>query len=228
MNSKWGVHDHVLFERVLTDFNRQPEPFFSAMLTISSHEPFEVPMKTVFAGSDQPSLFKNAIHYTDRSLKDFIAKARTQPWYKNTLFVLVADHGSGLLAKRPEAFIPKRYKVPLLLFGDVIRKEYRGVERAETGAQSDIAATILAQLQVKSDGFAWSNNLFNTNRGNFAFYNFAGGFALTEHKRTVAFSTTSNKVLPTDEAGQQPVEASEVLKDGQAYLQNLYQKYSRF
>lgn len=228
MNSKWGVHDHVLFDRVLADFARQPEPFFSAMLTISSHEPFEVPMKTVYQGSDQPSLFKNAIHYTDQSLKTFFEKARTQPWYKKTLFVLVADHGSGLLAKRPEAFVPERYKIPLLFYGDVIKKEKCGARRPGTGSQSDIAATILAQLPIKSEEFAWSNNLFNTNRSNFAFYNFPGGFVMKTPKQTVAFNTVSNKTLPATEAGPSNSEASKILQDGKAYLQNLYQKYSRF
>jgi phosphoglycerol transferase MdoB-like AlkP superfamily enzyme len=228
MNSKWGVHDHVLFDKVLSDLSRQRQPFFTAMLTISSHEPFEVPMKTVFAGSDQGSLFKNSIHYTDRSLKTFIEKARTQPWYTNTLFVFVADHGSGLLAKRPESFVPTRYHIPLLLFGDVIRSDLRGGKRAATGSQSDIAATLLAQLQLKYDDFAWSNNLFNSHRGNFAFYNFAGGFALHTPGQTVAYDNTSKKMIFPAEPASGSAEAAETLKNGQAYMQNLYQKYSRF
>jgi phosphoglycerol transferase MdoB-like AlkP superfamily enzyme len=228
MNSKWGVHDHVLFERVLDDFNRLPQPFFSAMLTISSHEPFEVPMVTVIKGSDQGSLFKNAIHYTDRSLKTFIEKARTQPWYKNTLFVLVADHGSGLLSKRPEAFMPERYKIPLLLFGEVIDRKYRGTSRSGVGSQSDIAATILSQLQISCTEFAWSNNLLNANRANFAYYNFAGGFAMKTAAQTAAFNTVSNKLLDTAGTASSNAEAADTLKDGQAYLQNLYQKYSKF
>lgn len=227
MNSKWGVHDHVLFERVLSDLSRQPQPFFTAMLTISSHEPFEVPMQTVFAGSDQGSLFKNAVHYTDRSLKGFIEKAKTQPWYKNTLFVFVADHGSGLLAKKPEAFLPQRYHIPLLLFGDVIRKNYLGTRIPTMGSQSDIAATILAQVQIKSDDFAWSNNLFNIHRSNYAFYNYAGGFALATPKQTVVYDTVSHNMVLRTDTGRTDAETGEVLKDGQAYLQNLYQKYSR-
>ncbi|GAC1449895.1 MAG: alkaline phosphatase family protein [Desulfuromonadaceae bacterium] len=228
MNSKWGVHDHVLFERVLSDLSRQTEPFFSAMLTISSHEPFEVPMKTVFEGNDPPALFKNAVHYTDKSLKSFIEKAQTQPWFKNTLFVFVADHGIALPLNRPNAFMPERYRIPLLLYGEVIKKEYQGTRKSVTGSQSDIAATILAQLQIKFEDFAWSNNLFNSNRTDFAFYNFAGGFALRTPKQTVAYDTVSNKVILSTGGQLSRVETSEVLKDGQAYIQNLYQKYSNF
>lgn len=228
MNSKWGVHDHVLLERVLSDLARLPQPFFTAMLTISSHEPFEVPMKTVFTGSDQPSLFKNAVHYTDKSLKMFFEKARPQPWFRNTLFVFVADHGSVLPLNRTNASMPERYRIPLLLYGEVIRKEYRGTRRSMTGSQSDIAATLLAQLQIKSDNFHWSNNLFNSNRSDFAFYNFAGGFAMKTPKQTAIYDTVSNKPIQNGETPETTRGADEVLKDGQAYLQNLYQNYSKF
>lgn len=228
MNSKWGVHDHVLFERVLTDLSRLPEPFFSAMLTISSHEPFEVPMKTVLNGNDPPALFKNAVHYTDRSLRSFFANAQTQPWFKNTLFVIVADHGTALPLNRPNAYMPERYKIPLLLYGEVIKNEYRGSRKSATGSQSDIAATILAQVQIRSEEFQWSNNLFNSNRVNFAFYNFTGGFALRTPRQTVAYDTVSNKLILSTERQLSKEETGEVLKDGQAYIQNLYQKYSRF
>lgn len=228
MNSKWGVHDHVLFERVLSDLSRQPEPFFSAMLTISSHEPFEVPMQTVFNGTDPPALFKNSIHYTDRSLKSFIEKARTQPWYKNTLFVFVADHGSGILAKSQDSFSPERFKIPLLLYGEVIKKDYRGTKRFTTGSQSDIAATILAQMKLNYDDFFWSNNLFNTGRSNFAYYNFAGGFAMRTTGRSIVYNTVSNQPVGNSENTLPIGTSDEVLKDGQAYLQNLYRHYSRY
>ncbi len=228
MNSKWGVHDHVLFERVLSDLEHQPEPFFSAMLTISSHEPFEVPMNTVFNGTDPPSLFKNSIHYTDRSLRSFFEKAHSQPWYKNTLFMFVADHGSGILAKSQDGFSPERYKIPLLLYGEVIKEEYRGTNKSTTGSQSDIPATILAQLRIQCTDFFWSNNLFNANRTHFAYYNFAGGFAMRTPKQTVAYDTVSNNVILNTGKQLSHEETSEVLKDGQAYLQNLYQKYTSF
>jgi phosphoglycerol transferase MdoB-like AlkP superfamily enzyme len=228
MNSKWGVHDGVLFERVISDLNRQPEPFFTAMLTISSHEPFEVPMKTVFNGKDAPNLFRNAVHYTDKSLKSFIENAQKEPWFKNTLFVFVADHGTSLPLDRPNSFMPERFRIPLLLYGEVIKKEYRGVRISKPGSQSDITATILGQLKIKYDDFSWSNNLFNSNRNPFAYYNIANGFAMRSARQTVVYDTTSNKMILKTGAQMPDKETDEVLKDGQAYIQNLYQKYSKF
>lgn len=227
MNSKWGVHDNVLFDRVQTDLARLPEPFFSAMLTISSHEPFDVPMASVFKGNDTAQKFKNAVHYTDQSLKAFFAQAQRQPWFKNTLFVLVADHGCGHLSKSGDGVNAERYKIPLLLYGDVIKKQYRGTKNTLTGSQADIAATLLAQLRIKHDDFSWSNNLFNSHRTNFAYYNFAGGFGFVTPQRAVTFNAQSNMLVPNHPESAQD-DSGEILKDGQAYLQNLYQNYSRF
>ena len=92
-NSKWGAHDGVLFKRMLGDLPQQPQPFFVTAFTLSSHEPFEVPMKPRFPGTDETTLFRNSVYYTDYALGQFLREAQRQPWYAHTLLVLVADHG---------------------------------------------------------------------------------------------------------------------------------------
>jgi phosphoglycerol transferase MdoB-like AlkP superfamily enzyme len=225
MNSKWGAQDHVLFKRVIDDLKGERTPFFSALFTLSSHEPFEVPMEPVYQGTDGISLFKNALHYSDRSLKGFFEQARKEPWYANTLFVLVADHGHALPLQRNN-YQPERYHIPLLLYGEVLKKEYRGVHKATIGSQSDIAATLLAQLALPSDAFLWSNNLFNRHRNDYAYYNFNTGFALRTPKQTVAFDNVSKKVILTVGPDRSESRNAETLKDAQAYMQFLYARYA--
>ena len=62
------------------------------MLTLYSHEPFKVPMETVFSGSDKNNLYKNSVHYVDLSLGTFFAQAKQESWWDNTLIILVSDH----------------------------------------------------------------------------------------------------------------------------------------
>lgn len=95
-NSKWGVHDHILLERVHQDLKTEKQPFFSTVFTLSSHEPYTVPMETKFPGDDDSSRFKNSVYYTDQAVGAFIKEARKQAWWQNTLVVLVADHGHTL------------------------------------------------------------------------------------------------------------------------------------
>ncbi|HJV65059.1 MAG TPA: LTA synthase family protein [Geomonas sp.] len=225
MNSKWGAQDHVLFNRVIDDLKGEKGPFFSAMFTLSSHEPFEVPMAPVYQGKDEATLFKNAVHYSDQSLKAFFERARKEPWYPNTLFVFVADHGHPLPLHRPYDFLPERSRIPLLLYGEVLKKEYRGVRKATIASQSDIAATILAQLGLPHDEFAWSNNIFNKNRHDFAFYNFHTGFALKTPEQTTAWDNVAKKVLLRSSTARSESQNAQSLKDTQAYMQYLFKGY---
>lgn len=227
MDSKWGAHDGVLFNRVLQDLKGEKQPFFSALFTLSSHEPFEVPMAPVYPGKDDASLFKNAVHYSDLSLREFFATAKKEPWYQNTLFVFVADHGHSLPLHRPNNYMPQRYRIPLLLYGEVLKKEYRGVKKSTLGSQSDLVATLLAQMGLPHDEFLWSNNLFNRNRTNFAFYNFHEGFALKTEEQTTVFNQLSQQVILKARSDRSPLQDLESLKDAQAYLQYLSRRYSK-
>jgi phosphoglycerol transferase MdoB-like AlkP superfamily enzyme len=78
-NSKWGVHDHVLFEALKDSMEVVKRPFFRVVLTLSSHEPFEVPMEPVFQGKDEVTKFKNSVYYTDKIVGNFIAGAIQPP-----------------------------------------------------------------------------------------------------------------------------------------------------
>ncbi|MFM7078430.1 MAG: LTA synthase family protein, partial [Bacteroidota bacterium] len=100
LNSKWGAHDQFVFDRMLNDLNKSREPFFSVMLTLSTHEPFEAPKPTPFGAVGESNKFKGSAWYTDQCLKDFFNQASKQPWYEKTLFVLVADHGHRLPLNR--------------------------------------------------------------------------------------------------------------------------------
>src|SRR5690606_4836434 len=65
--SKWGVHDHHMLADALKELQSETQPFFKVILTLSSHEPFDVPMEPYIKGTDQESLFLNSCHYTDKS-----------------------------------------------------------------------------------------------------------------------------------------------------------------
>ncbi|GFO54221.1 sulfatase [Geomonas sp. Red276] len=224
MDSKWGAQDGVLFNRVIDDLKTERTPFFSALFTLSSHEPFEVPMAPVYPGNTEAVKFKNAVHYSDQSLRAFFERARKEPWYANTLFVFVADHGHPLPLNRNN-YEPGRYRIPLLLYGEVLKKEYRGTRFTKTASQSDIAATLLAQLGLPYEQFRWSNNLFNKNRQNYAYYNFHTGFALRTAEQTTVYDHVAKKVILRTNPGRSAAQDADSLKDTQAYLQYLYKAY---
>lgn len=227
MDSKWGAHDHSLYEKVLEDLHNTRQPFFVSLLTLSSHEPYEVPMKRVIPGADETALFKNAMVYADRSLGDFFRKAATEPWFKNTLFILVADHGHRLPRGR-QGHEPEKYHIPLLFYGDVLQNRYKGTKKRGVGSQTDIAATLLRQLNLQHDSYEWSNNLLNRNRNNYAFYNFKDGFGWCTDSQTIGFNNISKKVILNTNPRLPEPETAEALKDSQAYMQYISIKYAGF
>ncbi|MDP4227454.1 MAG: sulfatase-like hydrolase/transferase [Bacteroidota bacterium] len=93
-NSKWGVHDHIVFNKLFNDISQSKGPFFKTYFTLSNHDPFDVPMKTVFAGKDDDNKFLNSAYYTDQCIGNFVRRAKKAPWWKNTVIIFVADHGS--------------------------------------------------------------------------------------------------------------------------------------
>jgi phosphoglycerol transferase MdoB-like AlkP superfamily enzyme len=192
-NSKWGAHDGVLFDRILGDLKQQPQPFFVTAFTLSSHEPFDVPMKAKFPGNDETSLFTNSVYYTDAMLGRFLRAARQQPWYAHTLLVLVADHGHvqpyGSTNQSPDKF-----HIPLVLAGGALRPEARGKVVDIYGSQTDVAATLLRQMNLPVQDFIWSRDLLAAHATSFAHYCFNNGFGDLSASGLVTFDNISKQV----------------------------------
>ena len=114
--SKWGVHDHIVFQQALQECDTAKLPFFKVILSLSSHEPFDVPMIPKFAGNDPENLFVNSCYYTDQSIGEFMVKAKASTWWDNTVIVFVADHGHRFPGNK-ELKDKDRYRIPLLMVG---------------------------------------------------------------------------------------------------------------
>nr|WP_230687559.1 LTA synthase family protein [Hymenobacter ruricola] len=196
-NSKWGAHDGALFGRVLRDLRQTPSPFFVTAFTLSSHEPFDVPMKTRFPGKNEEAMFRNSVYYTDHVLGQFLRAARQQPWYAHTLLVLVADHGHPLPGYSSNQS-PGKFQIPLLLAGGALRPESRGRVVSTIGSQTDVVATLLHQLQLPATPYVWSRNLLAAHPVPFAFYTFNNGFGAVSPAGAVAFDNISRHTWERD------------------------------
>lgn len=176
--SKWGIHDHYVFDRLLQECDTATAPFFKMMLTLSSHEPFDVPLDPPFLeGPEERNLFLNACHYTDKSLGDFIRKARTKEWWKNTWVIITADHGHRF-PDATELQDKGRFRIPMLWLGGAISKSDTVVHT--TGSQTDIATSILAQVAKPSTEFKFSKDMMNKQVRPYAVYIFNNGFGYVD------------------------------------------------
>ncbi len=215
--SKWGIHDHHVFNQGFVECDSAKQPFMKVMLTLSSHEPFDVPMPTQIKGTDQESLFLNACYYTDKSLGDFIHKAQKESWWSNTLIIITADHGHRLPGNL-ELKNKERFHIPMLWLGGAIIKDTVIHTYAN---QTDIANTLLGQVDVAQDEFRFSKNILGNNTKSFAAYFFDNGYGFVKPGKFVSYDNPGMQFL--DKVGS----SQEDLDTTKAYQQILYIDFNK-
>lgn len=216
MNSKWGAHDHVVFNRILTDLKTVQQPFFINFFTLSSHEPFEVPVSKTFQGNSEQQLFFNAHHYTDQSLGNFIRSAKKQAWWNNTIVIILADHGHRMPENSSKI---EDFHIPMLWTGGAIDPAFFGKNKSVC-SQNDLAKSLLAQLNIPNKQYTWSKNLFSPEYKPFAYFAFNDGFGVLNQKGWLTYDNQGKHQI--QQGGSTNLAT---LKTGQAFLQHAYEDF---
>ena len=211
--SKWGVPDDVTFEKFYSLIKEQSrEPFMKMFLTLSSHEPFDVPMNRL------EDKYLNSIAYTDSCVGDFVEKLKRLPVWDNTLIVFVADHAKRY-PQNVENHDIVRHHIPMVWAGGAVK---RPLVVDEYLSQMDLAATLLAQLHIPYDDFTFSKDLTDSTKEHFVFYAFPDGFGFVDKDGAAVYDCASQSIL----IGQNDSNTIHLNK-GKAYLQKLYDDLAR-
>jgi phosphoglycerol transferase MdoB-like AlkP superfamily enzyme len=226
LNSSWGAFDGPVYQRMTKELASEQQPFFATMLTLTNHEPFGLPVPPRYKGGSTEDKFRSTAFYADSCLGAFIDHAKTQSWYQNTLFIVVADHGHFLPRTDLEIFDPRRYRIPLLFFGPAIKPEFRGKTISLIGGQTDIANTLLTQLGMDAKAFTWSKDLLNPGSKPFAFYNWDHGFGFITPENAIGFDAISNQVIHNARSGNDKAESAVIA--GKSFMQEVYQQYMEY
>ena len=216
--SKWGVHDHLVFKRLLQDLSTEStassksvgaakRPFFKVIQTSSSHEPFEVPYCRL------ANKRLNAFAYTDSCVGDFVSHFRRLPQWKNTVIVLVPDH-LGAYPEHIDNLSIERYQIPLILIGGAVREPKH---IPVYGSQHDIAATLLAQLALPHSTFTFSKDMLNPLSPHFAFFTVPDAFGMATPDNRVMYNCESKSIVVDEGAAK-----GKDLESAKAYLQKIY------
>jgi phosphoglycerol transferase MdoB-like AlkP superfamily enzyme len=213
--SKWGADDAVTFNYLYQSLLKKDTSslLFSTFLTLSSHEPFEVP----FHRLSHPYL--NSVAFTDSCLGDFIDKLKQTPIWENLLVIFVSDHGFRY-PEHLEEYEPARYHIPMLWIGGAVKKKAR-IKRI--ASQTDLVATLLGQLGIPHQEFLFSRNIFDSRYPAYAFYTFSNGFGFMDATGVSTYDNDSNRPL----SQHPPTGGVERLEKGKALLQTLYDDLGR-
>ena len=214
--SKWGVHDEFLLQRVLEECNESRYPFFKTVLTLSSHEPFDVPLESKFAGEDEFSKYLNAVYYTDSCLGEFISAAKVSSWWDSTLILITADHGVRHPRSNP-IFYPENFKIPLIITGGALNIQDTVIFKQ--GSQVDLSYTLLQMLNMETNEYPYSKNLFSSDN-NFAYFAYNKGFGYVTDSSIFTYDLNAKEPFYwSGKANEQNVVA------GKAFLQISFQDF---
>lgn len=206
--TKWGAPDKFLIDRVYKDITTQKQetPFMKTVLTLSSHEPFDVPVHKF----GEP--FLNAVSYTDECLGSFVERLKSTALWDNTLLIFIADHAMQSYPGGLNNSDPRRFHIPMIWLGGAV-KEPRVV--SDFGSQNDLAATLLSQLNLRHTDFRFSADMLNPNSRKFAFYSYVNGFCMTDSTGTVTYDNDRQEII--HQSGNVELE-----KSAKAFFQNMY------
>lgn len=189
--SKWGAPDYILFEKATHEIvqrynNQQEERYFDVILTLSSHEPFDVPTTDKFG-----NLYLNSVAYTDSCLGVFVDSLKQSKQWENTIVILSSDHGypypNGITSDNP-----LRYRIPMAIIGGAVGAAQ---EITRLCSQVDLIPTVLFEMGLDVSLYKFSKNMLDTVQTEYAFYAFNDGFALLMPEDTIVVDAKSNLLL---------------------------------
>ena len=156
----WGVYDGPFFNYFTDYLKTEKQPFISSIFSLSSHPPYSIPQGFENKFPKGKLEIHETIGYTDFVLKEFFENAKKEKWYKNTLFIITADHTSPQTNNKKYKNKVGRYSIPILYFmGD---SSIKGSNSYIT-QQLDILPTTLDLLNYNNKFFSFGNSALDSN-----------------------------------------------------------------
>ena len=158
-DGNWGIFDHRFLPFTANRLKLSPKPFFSTIFNLSTHFPYTLPnnLKARFTLPGQGAE-QNSMSYVDYSLQLFFKSIQDEPWYRQTIFVFVADHNI-FWKQRERATVYQRFRIPLFIYQP---GEPKSVHVRRTVQQLDVVPTILDLLHYNQPYMAFGHSVFDS------------------------------------------------------------------
>lgn len=209
LGNAWGVNDDITFDYLFKTLEQRDKgPWFTTFLTLSSHEPFEVPYHRL------DEKIPNSFAYTDECLGKFIDQLKQSSSWENLLVVCIPDHGF----RYPQESMDRGGEfshIPMLWLGGAVKQPMK-VDKLMN--QSDMAATLLGQLGLDYSMFTFSRNVLSSNYNYpFSFHSSGNGFSFRDSTGVTAYDAKAGSI-----SYEEPSVSVDRLNKGKAILQTVY------
>jgi len=160
----WGVSDEDMFSRAVTELDKidSEQPFFAMLQTLSNHTPYALPQELAFkkiTDMGEYSEHLTAMKYSDWALGEFFKAIKDKPYYQETLFVILGDHGFGVKPQISDIDL-LRFHVPLLLIAPGLSEQY-GHRIATVSSQLDVIPTAISLLGKPFVHQCWGRDILS-------------------------------------------------------------------
>lgn len=163
----WGIWDEEFLQFWAKKMNTFREPFFSTLFTVSSHDPYKVPERYKGHFKSGPLPVYETMGYSDMALEKFFKEARKMPWFKNTLFIITADHGNTFAYNPEYKHSVGNFAIPILFYRPS-DESLKGVDTTSIVQQIDIMPSVLGYLNYEKPFLSFGKNVFQPGHLNFA------------------------------------------------------------
>jgi phosphoglycerol transferase MdoB-like AlkP superfamily enzyme len=228
-DGSWGIWDEPFFQYFNTTLSQKKQPFMATLFSVSSHEPYVVPEKYEGKFPKGNTAMHQCIGYTDYSLKQFFKAAKKEPWYNNTIFVLVADHDN--LIYYEDYYKDQNYHtVPILFFTP--NEQYKGVNK-DWAQQIDIYPTLLDMIGYDKPFRSWGRSLISNDKvtpfvmrySSDKYQMMSGNYICTlDGEKAVGFYDKNDKDLKHNLINNRNAEMNALEKRCQAFLQDYMER----
>lgn len=222
----WGIWDEPFLQFMKKTLDKQKTPFFSTVFTVSSHEPYIVPNKYKDKFKEGDIIMHKCVEYTDYALKRFFEEAKKSPWYEDTIFVMVADHGNQVFYNEYYQTL-NRFAVPILFFKP--NSEYVGVNK-DLAQQIDIYPTILDMIGYDKPFRSWGRSLVDKKQqtkpfvvnslGNIHHYSKGNYTCVFDGKNAIGFYDINDKGLEHNLIKNRNAEMDNLELESKAFYQD--------
>lgn len=163
-DGKWGIFDEPFLQFCAKDILTLQEPFFATIFTLSSHHPYTIPKQHEGKFKEGPLPILKSIQYADYSLQQFFESIQEESWFKNTVFVITADHTS--YSFRPE-YINNMgyYRIPILFYAP---EHIAPKVDSNVVQQNDIFPSVIDFLGHEHEIVSFGNSAFDSTKSSFS------------------------------------------------------------
>ncbi|WP_281234382.1 LTA synthase family protein [Flavobacterium gelatinilyticum] len=183
-DGRWGIFDDEFMQFYASKLNSFRQPFFSTIFTISSHNPYIIPDKYKGKFPKGETVIQESIAYTDFALRNFFKTIQKEDWYKNTLFVITADHTSSSGNKAIDQTSLGKFRIPILFFDPSV-PDFKGVDE-RIFQQVDIMPSVLDYLHINTDVVSFGKSY--KSKQNFAVHYLQGTYYYINNDYYMAFA----------------------------------------